>query len=526
MYKPKPKAKPKLPGIWPATIDEKIMERKVTRAQVRNLDRLLTYFYFDLDSVDGPSPAEFRTFMLEFLNYGEPSVTSYTQMNILRRTFREFYLESPFLRAFDAATTSFWHEVRPKKEISDYKPNPLRFSIPEDELPPRFCEALSNMKLGFDGIDKAAPATSILTTMQRKICELGKVCKDADINMDMSVETATLYERSLLARKRPLSPSTIRSSMVHIRDFALYLGYGPAVVDHLKARVKFHESRAGKSTPLKEIKIQKIPTYTEIFEDAFDMLGKADTTKNRRVAQKLRNYAVALVLMCPFPLRVADTILRFGENLTWTGETYRLYIPSTSKNGEPFQAILHPFFRVFVDKLVLQGADPEYLDELREKCLGEQRLLFETHSGSQPFANYVSYAWANVYGTGCHIARAKIHNELAVFGLKGVEQALKACTHRSSKSAEDYRTKTFQILAGDHVRKTAEDSIKEHEWNSYFESPLVMSAFKAEQIMNGFVDAVRCSLLVRPAIVALTRIPWKQEGADEIIEKIKGGGKV
>jgi hypothetical protein len=103
------------------------------------------------------------------------------------------------------------------------------------------------------------------------------------------------------------------------------------------------------------------------------MLGKADITKKRRVAQKLRNYAVALVLMCPFPLRVADTILRFGENLTWTGETYRLYIPSTSKNGEPFQAILHPFFRVFVDKLVLQGADPEYLDELREKCHGEQR---------------------------------------------------------------------------------------------------------------------------------------------------------
>ena len=218
----------------------------------------------------------------------------------------------------------------------------------------------------------------------------------------------------------------------------------------------------------KETKIEKIPTYTEIFEHAFDMLGQADNMKDRRVAQKLRNHAVALVLMCPFPLRVADTILKFGDNLAWTGETYHLFVPSTSKNSEAFQATLEPFFRLFIDKLVLQGADPEYLEELREKCIVERRLLFESHDGSAPFDTYVSYVWAQVYGTGSHIARAKIHNDLAVFGLKGVEGALKACTHRSSKSAEHYRTKAFQVLAGDHVRRTAAQSITDKEWEEYF----------------------------------------------------------
>jgi hypothetical protein len=46
---------------------------------------------------------------------------------------------------------------------------------------------------------------------------------------------------------------------------------------------------------------------------------------------------------------------------------------------------------------------------------------------------------------------------------------LKACTHRSSRSAEHYRTKAFSLLAGDHIRSSAEASISDDEWGEYFE---------------------------------------------------------
>ena len=401
-----------------------IDDKYLTKGEVRFLSAFLEHFELELDDAVGPEADRFRHYILNVAEYGVPSTTAYTRLNNIRRAFRKVYQDSPFLRAFDAGISEFWREIKPKKAKGTWAPKPLRFSVPQEDLPLHWREALRDMHLGFDGVDKAAPSPSILKTMRRKLCELAKICMDNELAISLNVETAILYERSLLNRERPLAAATIRSSIVHLRDFTLYLGLDEAIVEHLSARLVLHERRVARSTPLKETKIEKIPTYTEIFEQAFEMLGQADDTRERRVAQKLRNHAAALVLMCPFPLRVADTLLKFGDNLTWTGETYHLYVPSTSKNDEPFQATLLPFFRLFVDKLVLQGADPAYLDELRNKCMLDTRLLFESHNGSAPFDTYVSYAWAQVYGTGSHIARAKIHNDLAIFGLEGVEAAL------------------------------------------------------------------------------------------------------
>tara|TARA_R100001132_G_C3251593_1_gene78586 strand:- start:267 stop:818 length:552 start_codon:yes stop_codon:yes gene_type:complete len=178
--------------------------------------------------------------------------------------------------------------------------------------------------------------------------------------------------------------------------------------------------------------------------------------------------AAALALLVPFPLRLADTRLHFGTHLKWTGQTWRIEIEETSKTGVPFRATLLPFFRVFVDKLVLQGAAEDYLDELREKAVKDRRALFETHLGELVSDAYVSKAWSFAYGTGSHIARTKLHDEFAVFGLKGVEAALVACGHRSARSAEHYRTRAFRLLAGDHIRMTSAESISDKEWEAYF----------------------------------------------------------
>ena len=164
--------------------------------------------------------------------------------------------------------------------------------------------------------------------------------------------------------------------------------------------------------------------------------------------------------------------MRFGVNITWTGTTYVIFVPATHKNGEPFRATLLPFFRIFVDALVLQGAPTEHLEELREQCLRSRRMLFVNYDGTEPHENYVSYAWRQTFGTGSHIARTKVHDELAVLGPRGVELALAACTHRSAATAEYYRTMAFQMLAGDHVHHVLQEVITEQEWERYFSDEL------------------------------------------------------
>jgi len=61
-----------------------------------------------------------------------------------------------------------------------------------------------------------------------------------------------------------------------------------------------------------------------------------------------------------------------------------------------------------------------------------------------------------------------MHDEFARLGSAGVEAALVACGHRSHKSAEHYRTRAFQLLAGEHIKATAADGIDEDEWERYF----------------------------------------------------------
>lgn len=460
---------PDLPGYSA----EKLIEicktnKKIQPTHIRRLGRFLQYFENDIDAVDVPDVSIFRTWIVEVEGVKDNFYTAHTYLHSMSRVFRHLYGTSPFHRALDAGILAFWHEIRPPKHKADYKPKMRKFSLLIEDLPAEWRDALADMEAGIDGVESPAPVSSIAETQKRKICELAKVAVDSGYHISITVETAIAYEKSLLEREKLLAKETIKSSLIHIRDFAAYLGAPEIVLGHLRARTRFHERRAAKSPKLKEQKIMKVPSYTAIFEHAFDLLGQAANTGSKRVAQRCRNHAAALVLFCPFPLRVADTQLRFGENVTYDGEQYQLFVPATSKNGEPFHARVASFFGLFIDELVLQGADKAYLEELRHRAIAQKRLLFENHGGEPVFDMYVSYAWRETYGTGSHIARTKIHDELAVYGLAGVEGALRACSHRSERSAEHYRTRAFTMLAADHVHRTAEQGISDTEWNLFF----------------------------------------------------------
>jgi len=258
--------------------------------------------------------------------------------------------------------------------------------------------------------------------------------------------------------------------MRQIRDFARYQGSADEVMTHLEQRVRLHESRSQGVIPQKEAKVEALPSYAEIFGRAFDLLGQADLTTSPRKAQALRNTAVAITLFCPFPLRVADTRLRFGRELLWDGEGYRFHL-TVSKTGRLFTAPILPMFGFFIDQLVLQGSGQEYLGKLRKDCIRSERLLFVTHRDLAPFDRYVSYLWKQELGTGNHAARTKLHNEFGRLGARGVELAMLACGHRSEKTAEHYRTLAYERLALERIHADMAADISEQEWAEFFGWP-------------------------------------------------------
>lgn len=458
-----------LPGIPLEDVAAKVAEGEVKPAGIHFLKGFLEYFEDAFLAGIEMRPEEAQHYAFVVLGYDRTRPSAYHRMTLIRNTYRLFYEDGPFLRSMSAGIASIWREYRPRKPRSEWTQKRSRIAAPKNQLPQDWQDALENMSRGLDGVDRAAPSAGFVVSIGQRVRELTRVCSNADLQPQLDIACITAYERSLLTRKAPLRPATIKAALAQIKDMARYLGIGEEVIAHLDGRISYHQRKASKVTPVKETKILKIPSYTEVFETAFDLLGKSDTTKKLPQAQQFRNYAAALAVLIPCPLRLADTRLHFGTHLKWTGETWRIEIEETSKTGAPFRATLLPFFRVFVDKLVLQGAAEDYLDELREKAVKDRRALFETHLGETVSDVYASKAWSFVYGTGSHIARTKLHDEFAVFGLKGVEAALVACGHRSTKSAEHYRTRAFRLLAGDHIRITSAESISDKEWQKYFD---------------------------------------------------------
>ena len=68
-----------------------------------------------------------------------------------------------------------------------------------------------------------------------------------------------------------------------------------------------------------------------------------------------------------------------------------------------------------------------------------------THEDDAMHSGYVSQAWVEALGTGCHAARTKLHDELAELGQEGVELAMRACGQRSEATAEFYRTRAYEL---------------------------------------------------------------------------------
>lgn len=387
------------------------------------------------------------------------------KLSDLKKSFALLFEPSPAHQALSRACAEL--SSRFQRASGTSRPRARKFSLFPEDLPQVCKDALTQMELGISGVNIAAPAPSFIKTTRTKLCEFAKSCEHRALPAAITIDALISHERALYTRERSLSSRTICSSLRQIRNFARYIGTSDEVYEHLAKRLRFWENKVTHTPALKEEKALGLPSYAQIFEMVFDFLGSSDEG-DLIERQRSRNYAVAVALMCAFPLRLADTQLRFGHEILWDGRRYSFDIV-TSKNGAKFQPVLQPAFGFFIDLLVLQGADSKHLIEMRAETFREQRHLFVDYASRPLHPGYVSYAWRQVLGTGSHIARSLVHDRLADLGQDGVELAMAACTHRSQKTAEFYRSRMYELLMvrGAHERVAAQ--ISEAEWAQYVE---------------------------------------------------------
>lgn len=434
--------------------------KKVSTRHIRELDEFLEFRSALVDK--GLQPNAIRTRIERF---HQPD----GGLKKLRRVRQALLLifDAPDLAAELAEAISDGIQFKPK-DTHRRRGRSLTQSIPATDLPLLWQRALADMRDGFPGEDGTSPAPEIVKGIARTMRQVGKVALDQELPLDLTTELAIAYERSLHRREEPLSAHTIKKYLLDIKVFARYLGAHPEFQEHIAERYRRQTRQAKKAPTRLDFRAAKVPDFQEVLSLSFDMLAKSRETIRLDSAHALRNRAAAIALVSPLPLRIADLSVFFGRNITWNGEQYHLHIPETSKKGHPYNANIHPVFGHFIDQLVLHERPSSQLEKAREACLRQGRALFVSRTGEPVHRNYVSTCWWHVFGTGSHVARAKIHDQLARLGPRGVELALAACGHRAEQSAEFYRSRAFDLVACDFVRDSMLSQISDDEWEEFF----------------------------------------------------------
>lgn len=441
-------------------VTELLETRKIRVQHIRELDEFLEFRRSLAD--EGLRPGAIRSLLARFfhLDGGIDKLRRVRQALVL--IFDEPDLAAELADAISAA-------VRPRPPAAhQLGGRALTQSIPVIELPLLWRRALADMRDGFPGEDGSSPDPEVVKGITSTVRQMGKVALDQELPLDLKTELAIAYERSLHRREEPLSAYTIKKYLKDIKIFARYLGAETEFQDHIAERYRRQTRQAKKAPTRLDFRAAKVPDFQAVLSLSFDMLAKSRETIRLDSAHALRNRAAAIALVSPLPLRIADLSVFFSQNITWNGEQYHLHIPETSKKGRPYNANIHPVFGHFIDQLVLHERPSSQLEKAREACLREGRALFVNRTGEPVHRNYVSTCWWHVFGTGSHVARAKIHDQLARLGPRGVELALAACGHRSEEAAEFYRSRAFDLVACDFVRDSMLSQISDDEWEEFF----------------------------------------------------------
>lgn len=202
---------------------------------------------------------------------------------------------------------------------------------------------------------------------------------------------------------------------------------------------------AGQSSQ-KMTKVMKIGSASSLLAKARQMLTAANDVERADWRHARRNCAAAIALGIGVPARPLDVFEHhiFGQGLFYENGAYVFrYRPQKTRLTitELFEVELNvEGWSPFIDALILQDQDPRYLDDLRTKTLAEQRPLYVNYNGSRCVYSWYSRQWEKMTGTGGHIARTLIYDEMAGLGEFGIRYSKSSAHHVTDQISDKYRS--------------------------------------------------------------------------------------
>jgi len=317
------------------------------------------------------------------------------------------------------------------------------------ELPEAWRKLLQRMRLGAMPLHQAAPAASVIDSMEDVLREYAHIQREAGAEVAITIEGVRRYEASraahAAAREDPAyqaqgdRPATRHTAIMRLRKFGEGLGIEPLVLAALRHHEACLRRDLGTVVPLKFGRLDKLPGLAATWGLAADLLAQSAAAPRRQTRLRLLTEAAVVAIWSLLPLRLGDGQLLWGRDMRFDGDRYRVDI-ETRKEEEPLRGALHAVLTPFLDALILRGMDPVWLPQMRERAMAEELPLFRARNGRQLAASYPSGVWRQHFGTGAHIARTRVHSELGQLGPEGVEAALALNAQRDPRTAAHYQS--------------------------------------------------------------------------------------
>ena len=204
-----------------------------------------------------------------------------------------------------------------------------KVSLPLECLPRDWREVLENLALGHPvrGVNLRPKSVEALRCA---VCQLGWSARQAGLPLELNLTALKAYDRELRKRKNRASSRQIHFSALH--TFGRAFGTDPDLLKDI-SEVATHCGRLARAeVKLKEGRLDRLPQLAKIFKLANSLLDEAATVTDRRRLATLRTDAAALAFLSILPLRNQDTLLKWGEQITYR-EGINPLEPRASRKG-------------------------------------------------------------------------------------------------------------------------------------------------------------------------------------------------
>lgn len=317
---------------------------------------------------------------------------------------------------------------------------PRSRSVAAEELPLDWRDTLALLRSRDELSGVKELSAESINSQEKRLRELAKSCASSGLPATLTVTSLANHIRAMKARGCSATACDISASFL-VR-FAGYHGVDQRDLSEMKALHRQLKRASKGDVPRKFQRLTVVGSIENVLGKAADLLHQAREQKSLKLRVSYLNGACALALFALVPLRVNDSNLQWGKNVTYDGECYRLYV-RTGKAGNVFKGPLAEFVTPFLEALLLRGCDKVYLDDFRRSAELEQRHLFAPADGGHLSDKCVANLWARHIGCRPHIARTLVHTELGRMGADGVAQALALCAQRDPATAKFYQDKAL-----------------------------------------------------------------------------------